>query len=618
MRFSYPPIRLPRRIAAYFLLFALAALLWLSVGAVYVARNVSDSRSESGALRLLGQATDRIGLAFVRDKHVDLQALMVEIRAESGAEYCAIVSPTSEATAHSDPQWINKPVAEHGGASERWGDVLRVEYVMDDGTLAHEYQAPLKAADTDLGTFRMSVRQPSLWSFLRAGAQHSLLAFLGPACCLAAGAVLMNRLVRPVAEIEQQLSLVAMSPSVESYPLQEVPSVGTAAMGWNRVVQQRTGGTPTDSLRQRIGQSRVEGQQGRLDALLNSIPEGVATTDRRGRPTYTNLSMAAILGLRDVVNTGADSRNGEAANQSPAFVELLANRWNLAEDDPLQDEGNQSRAVVTELTREENGQRRVARVARHPLCIVGSGKQEAHVWMIRDVTQQKLAEEMRDQFIDTVTHELRTPLANIKAYAETLALADMIDIEQQKQFLNTINSEATRLARFVDDLLSVSSMELGSLSLNKLVTDVARLVDEVISKVKPLMDEKEQTFEVVLSPKLPELVLDKDKIATVLINLLGNAVKYTPVGGRVMFRVNATDRHLEASVEDTGVGITEDELPKVFDKFFRSGDPRVQQETGTGLGLALAQEVVRLHGGRITVESELDKGSKFSVLLPLG
>jgi two-component system phosphate regulon sensor histidine kinase PhoR len=110
--------------------------------------------------------------------------------------------------------------------------------------------------------------------------------------------------------------------------------------------------------------------------------------------------------------------------------------------------------------------------------------------------------------------------------------------------------------------------------------------------------------------------LDKDKIATVLVNLLGNAVKYTPPQGRVTFRVNISDQQIEISVEDSGVGIAEDELPKVFDKFFRSQDPRVQEQTGTGLGLALAQEVVRLHGGRITVESEINKGSTFSVVLP--
>jgi signal transduction histidine kinase len=161
-------------------------------------------------------------------------------------------------------------------------------------------------------------------------------------------------------------------------------------------------------------------------------------------------------------------------------------------------------------------------------------------------------------------------------------------------------------------------MELGSLSLNKQVTDLNRMLNEVVAKVRPQIEEKQQTFEIVFPEKLPEPELDKDKIAALLVNLLGNAVKYTPEGGRVTFRVNVSDQHIEINVEDTGVGIAEDELPKVFDKFFRSQDPRVQQETGTGLGLALAQEVVRLHGGQITVESELNKGSTFSVLLPRG
>ena len=112
--------------------------------------------------------------------------------------------------------------------------------------------------------------------------------------------------------------------------------------------------------------------------------------------------------------------------------------------------------------------------------------------------------------------------------------------------------------------------------------------------------------------------MDKDKIATVLVNLLGNAVKYTPDNGRVVFRVNITDKHIEVSVQDTGVGIAADELDKVFEKFYRSNDPRVQEQTGTGLGLALSQEVVRLHGGKITVESEINKGSTFTMTLPLG
>jgi signal transduction histidine kinase len=607
-------IQLPRRITAYFLLFGVAALVWLSVGAVYIAHSVTESRSESASLRALGRASDRFVLAYLRNKSADLQQLLAEIRSQSQADYCAIVSDSGEYLGHSNGGLKGKPAPEEGNITGRWGEIVEVQYSSDAGVPIREYRLPLKSGASALGTMRLGFSKPSVWSYLTAGAQFAPLALVGPACCMAIGAVLMNRLVRPVADIERQLHEVATSPSVESCELREVQGVGAAAMGWNRVVRQRSSDGRTETLQQRIRKSLEQGRYSRLDAVLNSVPEGVATTDEKGQLNYTNLPMSVLLGLPDVVR-GSDGASEEAT--VPLMTEQLTKRWQLSESDPLLLDENRDRPVVTELTREEGGQRRIARVARHPICITGSGGRECHVWTIRDVTQQKLAEEMRDQFVDTATHELRTPLANIKAYAETLALADVIDVEQQKQFLNTINSEATRLARFVDDLLSVSSMELGSLSLNKQVTDLGRMLNEVLAKIRPQVDEKRLTLEVALPEKMPEPEMDKDKIATVLVNLLGNAVKYTPTNGRVIFRVNITDKQIEISVEDTGVGIAADELEKVFDKFFRSSDPRVQEQTGTGLGLALAQEVVRLHGGRIDVKSEINKGSTFTVLLPL-
>lgn len=607
-------VRLPRRITAYFLLFGVAALVWLSVGAVYVAHLVTESRSESASLRSLGRAIDRFKLAYLRDKSADFQPLLAEIRSQSGADICAVVAGSGEYLAHSSSGFKGKPATEQGNVTDRWGEIVEVQYTGENGVPIREYQGPLKVGANAIGTMHLGFAQTSLWGYLAAGAHAAPLALIGPACCMAIGAVLVNRLVRPVADIEQQLLQVATSPSVESCDLREVQGVGAAAMGWNRVVQQRSCSNQAETLQQRIRKSLEQGRHSRLEAVLNSVPDGVATTDDEGRLTYTNLPMSVLLDLPDAIS-GSDGAS--ETEHAPAMTDQLTKRWQLSESDPLLSDENCDRAVVTELTREENGQRRIARVARHPICIVGRGKQECHVWTIRDVTQQKLAEEMRDQFVDTATHELRTPLANIKAYAETLALADVIDIEQQKQFLNTINSEATRLARFVDDLLSVSSMELGSLSLNKQVTDLRRMLSDVLAKIQPQIEEKQLSLEVALPEKMPEPELDKDKIATVLVNLLGNAVKYTPAKGRVIFRVNITDKQIDISVEDTGVGIAEDELEKVFDKFFRSNDPRVQEQTGTGLGLALAQEVVRLHGGRITVESEINKGSTFSVLLPL-
>jgi two-component system phosphate regulon sensor histidine kinase PhoR len=606
------PIRFSRKIAAYFLFFGIGALVWLSVGAVFVARTVSDRHSESAALRWVGQGGSRIVLSYLRDKGAGLPQIVADLCAKSGANYCAIVSLDGKYLAHSNPSLVGQTADERGGMSEQWGDVVRVEYVGANQIVVHEYRAPLRSGDQVIGSLRFGLSQPTIWSFLRAGAAVTPIAVLGPACCMVAGAFVLSRMVRPVADIEEQLAQVAMSPSVEGCELREVENSGAAAIGWNRVVQRGFETSPADQLAGRIVQSREDARHGRLDAVLNSIPDGVATTGADGRITYANLPMSVITGVQDLSVIGA--ADGEHAI---SMVDCLTNEWQLPTTDPLVVEENRDRTVVTELTREFDGQRRIIRIARHPICIVGSGKRETHVWTIRDVTQQKLAEEMRDQFVDTATHELRTPLANIKAYAETLALADVIDVEQQKQFLNTINSEATRLARFVDDLLSVSSMELGSLSLNKQVTDLGRMFTEVLNKIRPQMADKAQSLEIALPEKLPELALDKDKIATVLVNLLGNAVKYTPEGGRVTFRVNVTDQHIEISVEDTGVGIAENEVGKVFDKFFRSNDPRVQQETGTGLGLALAQEVVRLHGGRISVESEIDQGSTFSVLLPL-
>jgi signal transduction histidine kinase len=607
-------IRLPRQVTAYFLLFGMAALLWLAMAVVYIAHSVTESQSESASLRSLGSATDRLNLTYLRNKNADLQPLLTEIRAQSRADYCAVVLDSGEYLAHTTSGLKGKTPVEQGNVTDRWGEIVKLQFVGDNGVAVREYRSPLKPAGKSLGTLRLGFARTSIWGYLATGAQFAPFALFGPACCMVAGAVLVNRMVRPVADIEQQLYHVATSPSVESCELREVPGVGAAAVGWNRVIQRRSTAGSSDTLQQRIRKSLEQGRHSRLDTVLNSMPDGVATTDAEGRLTYTNLPMSVLLGLPSAVSGGDGAGETESA---PIMNEQLTKRWQLPEADPLLLAENRDRAVVTELTSEENGQRRVARVARHPVYIGENGGHESHVWTVRDITQQKLAEEMRDQFVDTATHELRTPLANIKAYAETLALADVIDVEQQKQFLNTINSEATRLARFVDDLLSVSSMELGSLSLNKQVTDLRRMLNEVLAKVRPQVEEKQLALEVALPEKMPEPELDKDKIATVLVNLLGNAVKYTPANGRVSFRVNITDKQIEVSVTDTGVGIAADELDKVFEKFYRSNDPRVQEQTGTGLGLALSQEVVRLHGGKITVESEINKGSTFNMTLPL-
>jgi two-component system phosphate regulon sensor histidine kinase PhoR len=290
---------------------------------------------------------------------------------------------------------------------------------------------------------------------------------------------------------------------------------------------------------------------------------------------------------------------------------------------PLLDAEGHERNVVVELTRGETAGDCVLRVARHPLragsgAAGGSGAISGHIWSIRDVTQQKLAERMHNEFVNSATHELRTPMANIKAYAETLAGADELNLEEQKEFCNTINSEVSRLSRLIDDLLSIESMEVGSLALARQETDVERLLREKVEMVRPLMEKKKLAFHVSLPEKLPKMCIDKDKVALAIDNLLGNAAKYTPAGGEVSLRVDVDEQTLHVHVQDTGVGIAPEEVSKVFEKFFRSEDPRIRDETGTGLGLAMVREIVHLHGGEIEVQSRLNEGSTFGFTLPMG
>jgi signal transduction histidine kinase len=160
-------------------------------------------------------------------------------------------------------------------------------------------------------------------------------------------------------------------------------------------------------------------------------------------------------------------------------------------------------------------------------------------------------------------------------------------------------------------------MEAGSLTLNKQGVDLGRFFSEVVGKVKSQMAQKHLDFETIFPAKYPPTKFDKDKVNVALVNLLGNAAKYTPDGGRVRFEVKITDREIRIEVEDTGVGISEEEIPRICDKFFRSSNPLVQQITGTGLGLSLAHEVIKLHGGNLTIQSKLGEGTTFIATLPL-
>ena len=241
--------------------------------------------------------------------------------------------------------------------------MVRVQYNDDNGVLVHEYQTQIKAGDTDLVHLPPRYRPAQCVELFECRWANRAVGTPGPAFCMLAGTVVINRLVRPVADIEQQLVQVATSPSVEGCALREVHTTGAAAVGWNRVVKQRLSTSQSETLRQRVRQSLERGHNSRFDAVLNSIPDGVATTDAEGRLTYTNLPLAVLIGLKDVVGAGAQLRSSRRRSED---YRPVAEALPTARTDPLLADENRDRPVVTEFSREENGERQSAACGAAP------------------------------------------------------------------------------------------------------------------------------------------------------------------------------------------------------------------------------------------------------------
>ncbi len=429
-----------------------------------------------------------------------------------------------------------------------------------------------------------------------------------PLGVLLVGGWMLRKLTRVPGTIEGQLrQLVEQESSDElTASLQPLQEPGPVAAGWNSLLNRLHRHAAADNLATRLTEAFCQSHGSRWEAAFHNLPDGFAITNETGTIEACNPALLRILRLpSDQVATG---RN----------LQQLLQQWTGEIENPALQQLSQSACKITcELRCGTSTADGVLRVARNHIAAPDASQaSQGLVWMIRDNTQQRLSEEMRNEFVSTATHELRTPLANIKAYAETLAMDMDLDIEKQKGFFNIINGEATRLARFIDELLDVSQMECGSMGVVRHETDIERLLQEVLENVQPQARQKQLTLESVLPPKLPKIHADKDKLAAAMVNLLGNAVKYTPNGGRVRLKVEQDKQHLHLHVEDNGIGIHPDELSRVGEKFFRCHDQRIQDIPGSGLGVAFAQEVARLHGGKLSLRSQLNEGSQFTLSLP--
>jgi PAS domain S-box-containing protein len=334
----------------------------------------------------------------------------------------------------------------------------------------------------------------------------------------------------------------------------------------------------------------------RHSRVLEHIGDGVFLVDGEGLIQLWNPAARAITGL------AADAVLGRPAGEAlPGWDEL-------AQAIPVSRFPGTTHDVDKTIPFELRG-------TEVWISISGVEFADGTVYAFRDLTTQRAMDEMKGEFVATVSHELRTPLAAIYGAAETLRQRQLDDRDRQR-LLAVISQESERLARVVEEILLAGHIDSQRLQLAEARFDPAELAQEVVARMEQHA-RNEVSFSLVAPASLPALSTDPDKFRQVLINLIENAIKYSPEGGHVEVTLEPRDAHLSISVRDEGLGIPANEQRLIFDKFYRVDPNLTRGVGGTGLGLYVCRELVRLMGGRIWVESAHGEGSTFFVDLPL-
>jgi two-component system phosphate regulon sensor histidine kinase PhoR len=258
---------------------------------------------------------------------------------------------------------------------------------------------------------------------------------------------------------------------------------------------------------------------------------------------------------------------------------------------------------------------RGGRVIEATAQLVSGSNEQFGIVVLRDITALRRLESVRREFVANVSHELRTPLTSMRAVVETLEAGAIDDPSVAGDFLARIVGEVERLTTLVDELLDLARLESGRLTLKIEPVLAADLVTAGAERLRPQTERARVSLAIDTDQGLPVVMVDRTRIEQVLINLIHNAIKFTPADGTITVSADVVGDHLVVAVADTGVGIPESELPRVFERFYKTD--RARRSEGTGLGLAIAKHIVHAHGGTISVASKLGRGATFTFHLPL-
>jgi two-component system phosphate regulon sensor histidine kinase PhoR len=334
-----------------------------------------------------------------------------------------------------------------------------------------------------------------------------------------------------------------------------------------------------------------------LTAVLDQMTEAVVAVDASGAVLVVNPALSRLLGV-----------NAETA-RGRRYVETLRHTGIAQLIGAVLRDGRPAALEIRIFAPEE------LVFDAHAAPLNQDGRLGGALLVLHDITRLRRLEQMRRDFVANVSHELRTPLASIRGFAETLSAGAVDDKENRLDFLRTIQEHADRLTKLVDDLLDLSAIESGHRAPRLAPTDLGAALAESGRAFAPVAEERRVELAAAPTPALPRVLVDPDQLKQILANLLDNALKYTEPGGRVELSAESWKGGARVTVRDTGVGIPETDLPRVFERFYRVDKARERSVGGTGLGLSIVKHLVEANGGEVSVESRQPGGTSFRFTL---
>ncbi len=434
--------------------------------------------------------------------------------------------------------------------------------------------------------------------------------------------LIARRISQPILAIADAANQVAGGNLNSQAPVLTEDEIGILAIAFNQMTSQLKNSGEQLADYSRTLEQKVEQRTSEIKAIIDNMVDGLVVVDGEDRITQFNPALAGMIGVSSKAIAASEKYNDIFKYQEITNI-ITSTRENpkqvFTAEFALPDRRT-GKAVATSIFRENHGV-----VTELTTNYLGT------VILIRDITAEKEVDRMKTDFISTVSHELRTPLTSVLGFAKLIqkkldeTIFPLIQTDDKKvkrsvrqvaENIEIIVSEGIRLTKLINEVLDVAKIEAGKMQWNMDKLAITEVIDRAFSATSALFEQKGLIPIREIDADLPNIKGDKDRLIQVVINLISNAVKFTEQGS-ITCRVKHTDQTITVSVVDQGVGISESDQPKVFEKFKQVGDTLTDKPQGTGLGLPISREIIEHHGGRIWVESEIGKGSTFSFTLPI-